>query len=191
MQNKPICTVLASRPGNLCLNARCSPWWSDAQYLTLPSLLTNQYSHKDIQAKGNISWPRPSSWLGPVSEGWVTPRSLIPKGGVTPPGVQWLPPNVQIQHPACFQTHFFMSCDQLWIAAGCPTRLVLFRGISKIVCDICNNMGCWRVSCREMWHRIIATVQIQCLDCILHQWISVTHSKFQCTTVIQKLTLIV
>ena len=26
-----------------------------------------------------------------------------------------------------------MSCDQLWIAAGCPTRLVLVRGISNAV----------------------------------------------------------
>jgi len=26
-----------------------------------------------------------------------------------------------------------MSCDQLWIAAGCPTRLVLVRGISNAI----------------------------------------------------------
>ena len=25
------------------------------------------------------------------SPGWMTPRSFVPKGGVTPPAVQWLP----------------------------------------------------------------------------------------------------
>ena len=38
----------------------------------------------------------------------------------------------------------------------------------EIVWDIYDNVGCRVASCRETWHRIITTVQIQCLDCILH-----------------------
>ena len=37
-----------------------------------------------------------------------------------------------------------------------------------IVWYICDNVGCRGASCRETCHRIITTVQIQCLDCILH-----------------------
>ena len=63
------------------------------------------------------------------SLGWMTPWSLIPKGGVTPQGVQW--------PTECLDTVYckliLMSCDQLWIAAECPTRLVLVRGISNTV----------------------------------------------------------
>ena len=35
-----------------------------------------------------------------------------------------------------------MSCDQLWIATGCPTRLVLVRGISNAVKLTTRHYSC-------------------------------------------------
>ena len=52
------------------------------------------------------------------------------KGGVTPQGVQWFSTK---RLDTAYCKLILMSCDQFWIAAECPARLVLVRGISNAV----------------------------------------------------------
>ena len=56
------------------------------------------------------------------SPGWMSPRSSIPKGGGTPPGVQWLPTK-------CLDTAYckliLMSCDNFRLQQGVPWDLHL------------------------------------------------------------------
>ena len=94
-----------------------------------------------------LKWNESASWLLspkfaarfackllPVLEGWVTPWSLIPKGRVTHPGVQWLPTE-GLDTDSILQTHFDVLGSTL--------------DHGKVPCEICTCQG--HIKCRQHW----------------------------------------
>ncbi len=127
--------------------------WAIPLYSTAQSTVTTttRSIHSSAGVKGMSGSPE-----------WMTAQSVVPKGGVTSSGVEWL--LFSISGKAIVSKLYI---NQLLIAAKCPVAPIP-RCQGHIKCHLCYGYKMWRLtterySLSELWASLWTSITIYCM----------------------------